>query len=205
MEIVSEIKSYPLPTKFEGTKAALIPLNESHIDKLWKTALDETIWQHYTFQKIESKEKFTQFIMHSIETATRGSEFTFTIIHKASGKMIGGTSFLDISPENRSLEIGRTWIAPYLQGSGLNTEVKYLLLQYCFEELCIGRVFFKTDSTNIRSCKALEKIGAVYEGMLRNHMLREDGSYRHSAYYSIIDSEWETVKHRLEKLLDSGN
>ena len=205
MEIVSEIKSFTFPLKLEGTKASLIPLNETQVDELWETASNELIWRYYTFQKIKNLERFRQFIMHSIEMTKRGGEFTFTITDKSTGKMVGGTSFLDISPENRSLEIGRTWIAPYLHGSGFNTEVKYLLLKYCFEELRLGRVFFKTDSTNIGSRKALEKIGAVYEGTLRNHMLREDGTYRHSAYYSIIDSEWKDVKMRLGNMLNLKN
>jgi RimJ/RimL family protein N-acetyltransferase len=195
----------PFPEKIEGKKAVIIPLSVTHIDELWETAQDESLWRYYAFQKMNNLERFKQFIINSIETAGKGNEYTFTLIDKSSGKMIGGASFLDISPENRSLEIGRTWIAPYLQGSGFNTEVKHLLLKYCFEELHLGRVFFKTDSTNTRSRQALEKIGAKYEGTLRNHMLREDDSYRHSAYYSIIDSEWETVKRSLEKLLDSGN
>jgi RimJ/RimL family protein N-acetyltransferase len=191
-----------MPEFLETQNVKLIPLNQSHINELWEIAQNETIWRFYTFQKIKSKERFSQFIAHSIEMSKSGSEYTFTIINKPTGKMIGGTSFLDISSENRSLEIGRTWIAPQLQGTGLNTEVKYIMLKYCFEEMQLGRVFFKTDSGNMRSSKALEKIGAVYEGTLRNHMLREDGSYRHSAYYSIIDSEWKEVKKRLEIMLD---
>lgn len=202
MEFTPQLKSFPLPSELEGKKAKLIPLSESHTEELWEIAQDESIWSYYTFQKIKNKERFEQFIKHSIELANAGNEYTFTIVDRSSGKMIGGTSFLDVSPENCSLEIGRTWIAPYMQGTGFNTEVKYLLLKYCFEELGLGRVFFKTDSTNDRSRKALEKIGAIYEGTLRNHMLREDGSYRHSAYYSIIDSEWQPVKIHLEKLMN---
>jgi RimJ/RimL family protein N-acetyltransferase len=190
-----------MPEILEGKRSKLIPLNESHINELWETAMDESIWQYYTFRKMISLERFTNFVLESIKMAKNGSEFTFTIVDKGSEKMIGGTSFLDISPQNRSLEIGRTWIAPSLQGTGFNTEVKYILLKYCFESMQLARVFFKTDSNNIRSRKALEKIGAKYEGTLRNHMLRDDGTYRHSAYFSIIDSEWEAVKHRLERML----
>ena len=91
----------------------------------------------------------------------------------------------------------------YLHGTGFNVECKYLLLRHCFETLGLIRVFFKTDSNNIRSQKAMEKIGAKYEGTLRNHMIREDGSLRHSAYYSIIKEEWLEVKKHLEKLLNN--
>jgi RimJ/RimL family protein N-acetyltransferase len=123
-----------------------------------------------------------------------GSEYTFTITDNRINMMVGGTSFLDIQPGTRSLEIGRTWIAKYLQGTGFNEECKLLLLKFCFEEMKTIRVFFKTDSNNIRSQKALEKIGAKYEGIHRNHMIRDDGTYRHSVYYSIIEDEWEDVK-----------
>jgi RimJ/RimL family protein N-acetyltransferase len=134
----------------------------------------------------------------SLKEAESGKGFTFTIYDKQTGKAVGGTSFLDIQPLTRSLEIGRTWIAKHLQGTGFNAECKYLLLKYCFEELKLIRVFFKTDNNNIRSRKAMEKIGARFEGVLRNHMIRDDGTFRHSAYFSIIESEWEEVKQRLE-------
>ena len=186
-----------MPDVLEGKWVKLIPLRKEHTAELWESASDENLWEHYTFRKMGSYENFVRFTEHSINEDLTGKEFTFTIIDKKTGKAIGGTSFLDIQPSSRSLEIGRTWIARYLHGSGFNAECKYLLLKYCFEELKLIRVFFKTDSNNIRSQKAREKIGAKYEGTLRNHMIREDGTYRHSAYYSIIESEWSEVKGKL--------
>ncbi len=183
-----------MPEVLEGTRVKLVPLVMEHAEELWQTAKDESIWTHYTFRKIENIQKFREFLQASIEEAESGKGFTFTVIDKSTGIMKGGTSFLDIQPASRSLEIGRTWIAKELQGTGFNAECKYLLLKYCFEELGLIRVFFKTDSNNIRSQKAMEKIGAKYEGTLRNHMIREDGTFRHSAYYSIIESEWKGVK-----------
>jgi RimJ/RimL family protein N-acetyltransferase len=201
MEPHSIKNKFVMPARLGGNKAALIPLDESHINELWETAKDESLWEHYTFRKMESYEKFKDFMMSAINQMPGGKEFTFTIIDKDKSKMIGSTRFLDISPESRSLEIGWTWIAPYLQGSGFNAECKYLLLKYCFEEMKTIRVFFKTDSQNIRSQKGLAKIGAKYEGTLRNHMIREDGTYRHSAYYSIIEDDWEQIKKHIEKLI----
>ena len=183
-----------MPVVLEGSRVKLIPLVMGHAEELWESAKNEDLWEHYTFRKMESFEKFEEFLEGSLAEAETGKGFTFTIIDKASGKMRGGTSFLDIQPASRSLEIGRTWLAKELHGSGFNAECKYLLLRYCFEELELIRVFFKTDSNNLRSQKAMEKIGAKYEGTLRNHMIREDGTFRHSAYYSIIVSEWEEVK-----------
>ena len=193
------IGKFTMPEALEGKRAKLIPLTMEHAEELWETAKDESIWTHYTFRKIENIEKFREFLKASLEEASAGKGFTFTIIDKSTGRMKGGTSFLDIQPASRSLEIGRTWIAKELQGTGFNAECKYLLLKYCFEELELIRVFFKTDSNNIRSQKAMEKIGAKYEGTLRNHMIREDGTFRHSAYYSIIESEWGEVKKILVK------
>ncbi len=193
-----------MPEILEGNRVKLIPLQESHTKELWETAQDESLWKHYTFRRIGSFEKFEEFINYSIAEAKTGKEFTFSIFDRTSGRAVGGTSFLDIQPASRSLEIGRTWISKNLQGTGFNAECKYLLLEYCFEVLKLIRVFFKTDSNNIRSQKAMEKIGAKYEGILRNHMIREDGKFRHSAYYSIIDSEWEEVEKKLESLIVSG-
>lgn len=196
-------KTMKMPVVLEGSAVKLVKLDESHIDELWESAQDESIWTHYTFRKMGSKERFGIFIKDSLEEARIGIGYTFTIIDKASGRMSGGTSFLDINPSSRSLEIGRTWLAKPLRGSGINYECKYLLLGYCFETLRLIRVFFKTDSNNIRSQKALEKIGAKYEGVLRNHMIREDCTFRDSVYYSIIESEWPEVKKHLEKCMDS--
>lgn len=186
-----------MPEVLEGARVKLVPLTAEHTSELWEWAQDNSLWEHYTFRKIECLEKFKSFLEHSINKTNEGGEFTFTIIDKETGKAVGGTSFLDIQPESRSLEIGRTWLAKHLHGTGFNTECKYLLLKYCFEELKLIRVFFKTDSNNKRSQRAMEKIGAKYEGTLRNHMIREDGTIRHSAYYSIIDSAWDEVRQNM--------
>lgn len=193
-----------LPQLLESKRVKLVPLESTQTKELWETAKDESLWEYYTFRQMESFEKFEKFTNNSISEAKKGKEFSFTIFDKKNGKAVGGTSFLDIQPASRSLEIGRTWIAKNLQGTGFNAECKYLLLKFCFEELKLIRVFFKTDSNNIRSQKAIEKIGAKFEGVLRNHMIRDDGSYRHSAYYSIINSEWKEVEKKLESLMISG-
>jgi RimJ/RimL family protein N-acetyltransferase len=108
---------------------------------------------------------------------------------------------MDIQPHNRTIEIGGTWYAVRFQRTAANTESKYLLLTYAFETLECIRVQFKADLRNERSQKALERIGAVYEGTLRNHMILPDGSIRSSVYFSILDSEWPAVKSHLEDML----
>lgn len=190
-----------MPEVLEGNRVKLIPLVMDHAEELWESAKNEDLWQHYTFRRMENFDKFKDFLAGSLKEAETGKGFTFTIIDKATGKMRGGTSFLDIQPASRSLEIGRTCLAKELHGTGFNAECKFLLLRYCFEEMKLIRVFFKTDSNNIRSQKAMEKIGARFEGVLRNHMIRDDGTFRHSAYYSIIEGEWNGVKEKLSEQL----
>ncbi len=195
-------KNFVKPQALEGSAAVLVPLEAKHTAELYECGKDESLWTHYTFRQMRTYERFKDFIMSSVNAMENGTnEFTFCIMDKPSGKAVGTTSFLDIQPEVKSLEIGRTWISKDLHGTGFNTDCKYLLLRHCFETLGLIRVFFKTDSNNIRSQKAMEKIGAKYEGTLRNHMIREDGTFRHSAYYSIITEEWPEVKTLLEKML----
>src|SRR5699024_2902682 len=111
------------------------------------------------------------------------------------------TRFLNISIPNSNLEIGWTWLSPKVWRTSINTECKYLLLKHCFEMLGAIRVQLKTDSRNVRSQQAIERIGAVKEGVLRNHMVMSDGFLRHSVYYSVIDQEWSLVKDKLERML----
>jgi RimJ/RimL family protein N-acetyltransferase len=119
-----------------------------------------------------------------------------------SGRVAGATRYLNIVPEFRGLEIGGTWYGLGFQRTAVNTECKYLLLQYAFETLSCIRVQFKTDSRNVRSQRAIERIGAKHEGILRNHMILPDGRFRDSVYYSILDNEWPGVKDNLAKKLE---
>ena len=109
---------------------------------------------------------------------------------------------MDIQVENRSLEIGGTWYGVAYQHTPVNTESKFLLLRHAFEDLGCVRVQLKTDSRNLRSQRAIERLGAIKEGVLRNHMILPDGFLRDSVYYSIIDREWPGVKAHLDDLMD---
>lgn len=134
----------------------------------------------------------------------RGIEHCFVMIDQADQRIIGSTRFLNIEPANRKLEIGWTWMHPDYWGSAVNFECKLLLFSYCFETLNIARVQIKTDELNIRSRRAIEKMGAHFEGILRNDMIREDGSYRNSAYYSVIIQDWPKVKSVLTQKLSAS-
>ena len=112
------------------------------------------------------------------------------------------TRFMDIQPENRSVEIGGTWISPQYQRTVVNTEAKFLMLRHAFEVLDCVRVQIKTDLRNTRSQRAIERLGAVREGVLREHMMLPDGTLRSSVYYSILAAEWPAVRQRLLDLLE---
>ncbi len=130
-----------------------------------------------------------------------GTDLPFAVIQLASGRVAGATRFMEIRPEHRGLEIGGTWYGLEFQRTVVNTECKYLLLRHAFEVLGAIRVQFKADVRNERSWRAIERLGAKREGILRNHMILPDGVIRDSVYYSIIDSEWPGVKQRLEDML----
>jgi N-acetyltransferase len=116
--------------------------------------------------------------------------------------VVGSTRFLNIRPEHRSLEIGWTWLGQDWQRTSLNTEAKFLLLSHAMERLGCVRVEFKTDARNARSQRALERIGATREGVMRKHMIVQGNFVRDSVYFSIIDTEWPDIKARLQGLLD---
>ncbi|AEP89931.1 acetyltransferase, gnat family [Bacillus subtilis subsp. subtilis str. RO-NN-1] len=183
-----------------GELIRVVPMDKSHIQGLYESANDENIWTHLP-KTITTLRGMEAFVEEALQTKETGTEFPFVIIHRKTGKMVGTTRFLYMSSASRSLEIGWTWFHPSVWGTSVNTECKYLLLQYCFEQLKTIRVQFKTDERNIRSQKAIERLGAVKEGILRNQMIRKDGTFRNSVFYSIIDSEWPSVKQHLEQRL----
>jgi len=135
----------------------------------------------------------------------QGLELPFAVTLRADGRVVGSTSYLDVSAENRSVEIGWTWYVPDVWGTSVNPEAKYLLLRHAFEDWGAIRVFFKTDARNLRSQAAIKKLGAQYEGTLRSHRLLPDGFRRDSVYFSILDHEWPAVKAGLEERLQALN
>lgn len=133
----------------------------------------------------------------------QGIEYPYTVITRADGRVVGTTSYLDVSERHRAAAIGWTWYSPDVWGTAVNPEAKYLLLKHAFEDWNAIRAFFKTDARNLRSQAALRKLGAQYEGTLRSHRILPDGFRRDSAYFSILGVEWPSVKSRLEKRLNA--
>jgi RimJ/RimL family protein N-acetyltransferase len=189
------------PITLEGQIVRLEPLSEAHVAGLAEVGLEPQIWRHMLYGNVDSEEKLLSFVRSILSRQAEGTALPFTVMYKATGKPIGCTRYMSISIADRSVEIGGTWYGLDYQQTGVNTECKLLLLRHAFEVWGCIRVQLKTDLNNTRSQAAIERIGAVKEGVLRNHMIRPDGTIRHSVLYSIIDSEWPQVKARLEGLM----
>jgi N-acetyltransferase len=181
-----------------GNKVQLVPLQLNHVQGLYEAGRYPEIWT-LTQGRIQTLEDAKTYVQNALE---QKNTFPFVIVDRESQKVVGSTRLYDISVQNKGLEIGYTWLTPTVWRTSVNTECKYLLLKYCFETLGTIRVQLKTDSRNIRSQTAIERIGAIKEGILRNHMILSDGYIRDSVYYSIIESEWPQVKHKLESFLE---
>lgn len=188
------------PVILIGKAIRLEPLKIDHLQGLFEAGQDAAIWS-YMPSTVRSIESMADWIEKALSNQEKGLDLPFVVIDQNTGEILGSTRFLDIAPKDRGLEIGFTWYTPRVWRTSVNTEAKYLLLKHCFETLKTIRVQFKTHHLNLASQKAIERIGGVKEGILRNHRIQEDGSIRHSVYYSILDTEWETIKERFEKTL----
>ena len=181
------------PITLDGQLVQLITLNKDHFSELEVLASDKRIWQHYVYDGTDST-RFRAVLKSALDEMLNGTQVPFVIYHKLAKKIVGSTRFMDIQALHRKLEIGSTWLHPDYWGTEVNLECKLLMLTYCFEKASASRVQLKTDENNIRSRKAIEKVGGKFEGVLRHDMLRDNGTKRNSAYYSIIDDEWKDLK-----------
>lgn len=188
------------PLTLEGRRLRLEPLSAAHLDEL--TALvDPEIWRWYTI-RVESEAQFRAFMESILTDQSLGKTLAFAIRDKATGELVGSSRYMNLDPANRRLEIGSTWYAPKWQRTFVNTESKYLMLAHSFEVLsCIG-VQFQTDVLNERSRRAIERLGAKLDGILRAQRIRFDGRVRDSAFYSITAAEWPDVRGRLLRSLE---
>ncbi|SDI36838.1 GNAT family N-acetyltransferase [Chryseobacterium jejuense] len=188
------------PTILEGTYIELIPLEKEHLEELYAAALDKDLWALIPTDGTD-KTIFYQNYEFALSERENGNQYPFVIRHKESQKLIGSTRFFEIYPSDKKLEIGWTWITKDFWGTSINLECKLLLLNYCFDVLKTNRVQLKTKDDNFRSRKAIEKIGGVFEGILRKDKIQNDGTTRNAAYYSILDDEWNAAKQKIETLI----
>ena len=188
----------------EGRHVRLEPLAEVHVAALARHASDMEIWRYMPVPGRDGIAVLTAWYERLQRARAGGNALVFATIACETGQAIGGTSMQDISVENRSLEIGATWLSPTVWRTVVNTECKLLLLRHAFDVLGCNRVQLKTDSRNLRSQAAIERLGAKKEGVLRSHMVMPDGHLRDSVYYSIIRPEWAGVRAALERRLARG-
>lgn len=190
-----------LPVTLTGDIVRLEILSRRHVPGLTDAGQDDNIWKHMVYGAIRTQSQMLELVDELIYRQEQGTDLPFAVIHIPTNQAIGMTRFMDIRLPDRALEIGGTWYATSYQRTSVNTETKLLLLTHAFEVIGCIRVQFKTDLRNVRSQQALERIGAVREGILRSHMILPDGHIRDSVYYSIIASEWPAVKdHLISKL-----
>ncbi|WP_338792567.1 GNAT family protein [Bernardetia sp. MNP-M8] len=191
------MKKWLSPVTLEGNLVQLIPLSRSHKKELLEATSDGELWNLW-FTSVPSQEKMDIYLDFAFSEQEANRALPFAIIDKKTGKIIGSTRFCNVVESNKRVEIGYTWYSKSYQRTGINTECKYLLLQYAFEKLECIAVEFRTSWHNQASRKAIARLGAKQDGILRNHQIASNGTLRDTVVFSIINIEWQGVK----KLLD---
>lgn len=187
------------PVTLTGKLVQLEPLQEKHLPHLLAAAADGRLWELF-YTTVPSPEKFDAWFATAKETEKNGIALPFAVRSLQSGEIIGTTRYCNVEAKNRRLEIGYTWYSASVQRTGINTECKSLLLKHAFENLHCIAVEFRTDWLNHRSQRAIERLGAKRDGVLRNHVIMSDGRIRDTVVYSITQNEWPGVKQHLQFL-----
>jgi RimJ/RimL family protein N-acetyltransferase len=190
------------PVVLEGEFVRLEPMRVDHLPALCKAGLYEELWE-WTISNISCQADMEGYVRSALADQASGIALPFVTFERKGGTLVGSTRFGNIDTANRKAEIGWTWVAPPWQRTAVNTEAKLLMLTHAFEVWNCIRVELKTDANNQKSRTAIKRIGGVEEGTLRNHMITETGRFRDSVYFSIIESEWPSVKAALTSKLGS--
>ena len=187
--------SWPAPVTLEGTHATLVPLAIEHEAGLVDAARDGELWKLW-YTSVPSPDAMRADIERRLGLQARGSMLPFTVID-ADGRIAGETTYMNIDAANKRVEIGSTWYASRVQRSPLNTECKRMLLSHAFDTLGCIAVEFRTHRLNTQSRRAIERVGAQLDGILRAHTRTADGLLRDTAVYSITAAEWPTIQQHL--------
>lgn len=187
-----------MPLNFEPTndyiledeRVLLRPLQQNDLDNLLPFALNEPDLWKFSLKSGAGKEGMKQYMAQALAAKQTGTEYPFIVFDKLSNTYAGCTRFYDIQPANLSLQLGYTWYGKAFHGTGLNKHCKFLLLQFVFEQLGANRLEFRADNNNARSIAAMKSIGCTVEGVLRQHSLKADGTWRDSIILSILKNEW---------------
>jgi RimJ/RimL family protein N-acetyltransferase len=183
----------------EGRIVRLEPLAPGHEEGLWEASRDARTWRWLSIVQPATRAEWSEYLEQALAAARAGTEIPLVTLRE--GTIVGSTRFLALRPEHRSVEIGWTWLHPSAWSTGTNAEAKLLQLRHAFDTWGCRRVELKTDALNERSRRALEALGATFEGIHRKHMLVRDGESRDSAWYSVTDDDWPDVRAHLEERL----
>lgn len=192
---------FAAPITLSARGVTLAPLALAHEDGLRAAAADGALWT-IRVTSVPEPENTRAYIEHALAMDKEGSRLSFAVLESASGKVLGCTSYHDIVPAIKRLEIGWTWYAQSAQRSHVNTTCKLLLLTHAFETLGCHVVGWRTDNFNFASQAAIERLGAKKDGVIRGHALRRDGTIRDTVMYSMRAGEWPEAKAQLLYLLD---
>ena len=192
---------WPPDVTLEDEHVRLVPLEAEHEPDLAEAVRDGELWRHW-YTSIARPDEMGRMIADRLELRARGAWLPFAVIEPATGAAIGMTNYLNIDAANRRVEIGGTWYRARVQRSPLNTEAKRLLLTHAFETLGCIAVEFRTHFFNHQSRRAIERLGAKLDGILRSHQVSADGLLRDTCVYSITAAEWPTVRRHLDYQLE---
>lgn len=186
------------PITLTGEHLRLEPMRIGHAAALLEAGRDPAIWEWMPVRPT-TPAAMDAWIKKALLAESQGREYPFVVMRLLDGRTIGSTRYLGVQEDDRTVEIGWTWYAPDAWGGVVNPEAKYLLMRHAFDTWHAIRVALKTDIRNLHSQAAIRKLGAKFEGTLRNERIRPDGSYRDTVLFSIVESEWPAVKANLEQ------
>ena len=189
------------PTTLSARGLTLVPLDASHEAGLRAAAADGELW-NIRVTSVPEPEQTRKYIDDALQMRADGNRFAFAVLEDATGAVLGTTSYHDILPAVRRVEIGYTWYAQRCQRTHVNTTCKLLMLQHAFDTLACNVVGWRTDNFNFASQRAIERLGAKKDGVIRGHAMRRDGTIRDTVMYSLTAGEWPEVKAQLLYLLD---
>lgn len=188
----------PKSTTLSTDKITLRPLTIEHLDDFYQAGAFPEVWMWSLPNQCTSITQAKAWLIQSLDNVKQGEHVVFSIFDNQSGELVGSTRYCEISNENRTLEIGFTFITPKYQRTYVNTHAKYCLLKHAFEHLNAIRVQFKTHEKNEKSRNAIGRLGAKFEGVLRHQRILPDGSFRNTAIFSVINNEWLHIKKSLK-------
>ena len=194
-------RGWILPVTLTGTNASLVPASQAHAVDLAAAAADGDLWKLW-YTSVPNPTEMPQEIERRLKLVTEGSMISFAVLDNKSRKAVGMTTFMNIDHALKRLEIGHTWYAPSVQRTGINTECKLMLLTHAFEDLNCIAVEFRTSFFNHQSRRAIERLGAKLDGILRNHRRHKNGTLHDTCVYSILAGEWPAVKGHLQFKLE---